>query len=226
MMFELRKLLDEEYWWPKTDTIGWAAISGSLSELDEILPLMQNKRIAVQAGGNCGLWPIRMSKEFETVITFEPSPLLFSCLQKNIEKHTAYNINANQCALSDSNDKLFMSQNNMNNLGCSFIINKNKWEELGCVPKENRVYDIKNIQIDDLNLNICDFIQLDIEGYETFALMGAEETIKRCRPVVMLEINGCSTAYNIENNEVIEAMYARGYELKNRFYDDYVFVPL
>jgi hypothetical protein len=35
-----------------------------------------------------------------------------------------------------------------------------------------------------------DFIKLDLEGYEYRALLGAAETLERCRPIVMFEEKG------------------------------------
>ena len=54
--------------------------------------------------------------------------------------------------------------------------------------------------IDDLKLNCCDLIVLDVEGSELDALKGAKSTIERFHPVVMLEqkslphMNGAATA--------------------------------
>ncbi len=46
------------------------------------------------------------------------------------------------------------------------------------------------MRIDDLELAELDFIKLDVEGYEYQALKGAEQTLKRCRPMVMFEDKG------------------------------------
>jgi hypothetical protein len=43
------------------------------------------------------------------------------------------------------------------------------------------------MRIDDMHLPSCDLIQLDIEGYELFALQGAQRTIEQYRPVIMIE---------------------------------------
>jgi hypothetical protein len=42
--------------------------------------------------------------------------------------------------------------------------------------------------VDDIGLNACDLIHLDIEGYEYYAILGATETIKKFKPVVVLEV--------------------------------------
>jgi hypothetical protein len=46
------------------------------------------------------------------------------------------------------------------------------------------------ITIDDLGLNACHIIKLDVAGMETEALHGAAATIRRCRPILYVE-NEC-----------------------------------
>ena len=41
--------------------------------------------------------------------------------------------------------------------------------------------------IDELDLPSCGLIQLDVEGYEYFALLGARRTIEKYHPVIMVE---------------------------------------
>jgi len=45
------------------------------------------------------------------------------------------------------------------------------------------------INIDRLNIDDLVLIQLDVEGHELFALTGAQETIKKSRPVIAIEDN-------------------------------------
>jgi hypothetical protein len=41
--------------------------------------------------------------------------------------------------------------------------------------------------LDSLDLARVDFIKIDIEGMEMEALMGAKETLEKCKPVVLVE---------------------------------------
>jgi hypothetical protein len=43
--------------------------------------------------------------------------------------------------------------------------------------------------LDELNPHQCDFIKIDIEGFEPYALEGAAELIQRTRPVLHVEVN-------------------------------------
>jgi hypothetical protein len=44
------------------------------------------------------------------------------------------------------------------------------------------------LTIDDLSLNSCNLIHLDIEGYELYAIKGAVNTIVKYKPTVVLEV--------------------------------------
>jgi FkbM family methyltransferase len=43
--------------------------------------------------------------------------------------------------------------------------------------------------LDDLNPHTCDFLKMDVEGFEPHALKGGEQFIRRTRPVMHIEIN-------------------------------------
>jgi FkbM family methyltransferase len=43
------------------------------------------------------------------------------------------------------------------------------------------------VAIDDLALPACDFLKIDVEGFEAQVLRGAQATIARCRPVLYVE---------------------------------------
>jgi FkbM family methyltransferase len=41
--------------------------------------------------------------------------------------------------------------------------------------------------LDSFELSACDFLKIDVEGWETDVLLGARETIARCRPMIYVE---------------------------------------
>jgi hypothetical protein len=47
--------------------------------------------------------------------------------------------------------------------------------------------DVQVVRLDKLNFNEVNYIKVDCEGYEFRVLQGAEETIKRCKPIVVIE---------------------------------------
>jgi FkbM family methyltransferase len=59
-------------------------------------------------------------------------------------------------------------------------------------PSESIVYEVRAVTLDQLiaEQEHVAFIKLDVEGHELSCLAGAAETIRRCRPVVQVEISG------------------------------------
>ena len=119
------------------------------------------------AGGNCGVWPKHLSAEFETVDTFEPDPLNFRCLAANAPEENIFKFNAGL-----GWDEYPSGMERTDNCGAHRI------DGAGNIPVMN---------VDDLRLRGCDFIQLDIEGMEHDALHGASTLIKVHHPVIMIE---------------------------------------
>jgi hypothetical protein len=76
-----------------------------------------------------------------------------------------------------------------------------------------------------LQLPACDLIQLDLEGYEVYALYGARETIRRHRPVLIVEINKSAGYEGFGRDEIRRAIAELGYRVVGRFGSDEVFVP-
>jgi hypothetical protein len=66
------------------------------------------------------------------------------------------------------------------------FVNLSKGNDSGAIHVEG-TGNIPTVIIDDMDLPACDLIQLDIEGYEYFALLGAQRTIEKYHPLLMLE---------------------------------------
>jgi FkbM family methyltransferase len=157
-------------------------------------------RTAVQAGGNVGYWPMRMAEKFNRVITFEPEPITYECLVENLDAFS--NIEIRQQALGDKFKRCSIRKLS---LGSHYIVTGD---------------DVEMIPLDSFNLMDLDLLQLDIEGYEFFALQGAAKTIERCKPIIHLEIRGFSNNFGINDSELIKFLNDRGYEkIDQRLHD-------
>ena len=69
-----------------------------------------------------------------------------------------------------------------------------------------------------------DLLQLDIEGFEHQAILGAAETIDRCSPVIVLELKGLGKRYGYSDEETIEFLSDLGYKIKDRIHRDVLFL--
>lgn len=157
--------------WPAIDEGAWKGPSAEwgATHRDGYLEHCRGRDVVVQAGGNCGLYPKLFAKYFKRVYTFEPDALNFHCLVNNCQEENIVKINA---ALGDTNRLVGINNGSKGNSG-AFTIN-----EVGHIP---------TFTIDQLKLDKCDLIQLDIEGYEVHAIKGALETIKKFKPVISME---------------------------------------
>ena len=80
--------------------------------------------------------------------------------------------------------------------------------------------------IDDLNLPILDLIHLDIEGYEKKALTGGIQTIKRCKPVIVLENYAPWLArYGTNIDEIEQLLTSLEYNFIDEVQGDRVYQP-
>jgi hypothetical protein len=69
----------------------------------------------------------------------------------------------------------------------------------------------KVVRIDDLDLPPPDVMKIDVEGSEVSLLHGAAETIRRHRPVIVIEVSGTTAAYFGQvADDIIEAVYSLG----------------
>jgi FkbM family methyltransferase len=163
----------------------------------------------VTAGTSCGMYARFYAKMFDYVFAFEPDPLSFHCMVNNVPYDNVIKINA---ALGHGNgivglNRIPLNQpsNDYMNIGMHQISNMNEFH----VPM---------IAIDSLNLNELDVIQLDVEGFEQNAILGAVNTIIKFRPVIIAE-----RFDSIENKNYMSSI---GYKMVEKSSMDAVYIPV
>lgn len=166
------------------------------------------KTVAVQAGGNIGLWPRRYSQVFAHVMTFEPEPLTFDCLTRNTSD--IQNISRFRAALGD---KESVARINRRSLGSHNI------DELDRDASPCRIVTIDNMA----DLRHVGLIQLDIEGYEYPALLGAAATVARCHPVIQIEMNETVCKFPWTHADVYALLKSWGYRMTYKIKSDEIF---
>lgn len=184
-----------------------------LPSLDRVLAQVPQKRVAIQAGGNFGLYPKRLAADFETVYTFEPSPPLFAAMQKNAPEP---NIIKFQACLGDARRMCGLSQARRDHSGRPEHEGLTHISGSGPYP---------TLRIDDLGLPVCDLIALDLEGWELYALNGARTTIEKCRPVLLIEVNKNCAFVGVDKDFLRGQIAAMGYRFVERLESDELFVP-
>lgn len=174
--------------------------------------LCPHHRAAVQAGGNLGVWPQWLGDTFEAVYCFEPSP---ACFAELVIQAPQPNVFKFQAALGD----------NRGLVGITDERTDGKASHPG-VTHVSGIGQIPTLRVDDLALPHCDLLSLDLEGYELFALRGAGDTIMRCKPVILIEINQHSVRYGFSPEAVREWLVWHGYQFVCREHADEVWTPI
>jgi FkbM family methyltransferase len=200
--------LRNEWWWPKYDIACYKFLSKRPNVPNLVANFCKQKRVVIQAGGNAGMYVNKYQSLFETVYTFEPDPINFYCLTKN----TGQNVIKFQSCLGNSANFVNLTYDEVNhkkpNSGGLGVAGA------GIIP---------TLTIDSFGFQTCDLIHLDIEGYEKFALLGAIETIKRCNPIIALELNGLGEKYSSSDVATVEIIEKLGYKKIGEVEEDFVF---
>lgn len=165
--------------WPTRDTECRKVVFSETAKLDKALKYTDKRGVCVQAGGNCGVFPKHLSPLFRTIYTFEPQPENFHCLACNVPESNVVKI---QAALGEQHGMIHLelSEHEKTNYGAFYM------RDGGDIPV---------LLVDDLYLDACDLLVLDIEGAELQALRGAAHAIRKFRPVILLEEKGLSSRY-------------------------------
>ena len=144
------------------------------SHSSKYLKYLKKREVCITAGGNCGMYARLYSKLFDVTYVFEPDPLNFHCLVSNTQTDNVIKI---QGGVGEKNGFSGMKRRTMSNVGMHQMDGK------GYTPI---------FSIDSFEFPVCDLLQLDVEGYELFALKGAVKTITKTSPVIVTENNRCT----------------------------------
>lgn len=130
-------------------------------------------RTCVDGGAHIGLWTMQLARVFKEVIAFEPVPENNQLLNMNIKEYGVKGVTTHKSALSNADGMIRLARRG----GKSVSIGAHPQGEIEAVCH----------RLDTFNLQDVDLIKLDVEGHEHAALDGALETIRRCRPVIVIE---------------------------------------
>jgi FkbM family methyltransferase len=166
-----------EWIWIATDTGAWHCKDQWPKNKECILRHCKKFDVAIQAGGNQGMYARLMSNMFKYVYTFEPHWDNFCSLVLNCNSPNIVKING---ALGDVHCMVNLNTPNEMDTGL--------WS-----TQRNDEGHIPQFKIDDLNLSTLDLIYLDIENGESKAIDGAIESINKFKPLIV-----CENGYNVK----------------------------
>jgi len=182
--------------------------------------------IVVEGGGHVGVHTIKLGMLAKKVYVFEPLPQSNGILRQNVELNGLSNVEVFVEGLSDTISTTRYKWIPGNNPGGSGLDN-NPLGTPDWVTVTDKSVPVNLVTIDSLNLEKLDFIKLDIEGYEENAIRGGMETIRRCKPVIVLEcyndnVNKNKPLTKQEVEEKYKALIDIGYIVEHLEHADYI----
>ena len=188
------------YLTPKTTNIYFNSCDEKLKR--NIKKYCHEDKLFIDVGACIGAIGIPASKYYRQIHCFEPIPANKSILDANITANNCSNVVSHSYSLGEDNKTVFFDDNYGNS---KRLINDGGFKVLQRTG-------------DSFNFTDVGFIKIDVEGFEFEVLKGFTETIKRDKPVIVLESNSGN------NDKVHPLMKLLGYTLKEHYKENELWV--
>lgn len=200
LLYDLKLALRPPKWSLRHQSLRYA---GKTEPEIHLLPfLVRPHCVAIDGGANKGVYSWWLSKYCETVHAFEPNPKMFGYMRRAVPANVKpYNL---ALAKNKETRTFYLPTSGSKEHHTRGSLHKVK------ARSKSREFIVNCIAIDDLNLENVGFIKLDVEGAELDCLLGAEKTLRRCRPVIMAEVTGIGQS---KQEELIQYLRQSHYEI-------------
>jgi len=191
--------------------------------------LLKNGMYCLDVGANIGYYALLERKivgKSGKVIALEPSPVSFTYLVKNLSLNQFNDVETYQLALGKNNRSASMILDQKSNLS-----------KISDFSSDSQSANSLDVHMDSLDSFIetnkpikIDLIRMDIEGYEEIVILNGQITLKKFKPLLLIEIHaaligeknlrrllltlkgiGYSKVYFIERNfEILDVVWGTG----------------
>lgn len=223
-------------WMTKKNQVVDGKLTYQLDKQNAAYKFCSRRSVAIDIGGHCGLWSMVMPAfGFNYIHAFEPVAKHRDCYMANVQPgawsdfgtdifgHPAaysdgYQVDGwlHACALGETDGSVRMetapTSSGDTRVGGEGDIPLRRLDDV----IEKSAGDSKNV----------DFIKLDCEGYELFALRGGEQLIRRCMPVICVEQKpGKAQAFGLGEHDAVTYLQGLGYKVAREMSGDFIMVP-
>ena len=163
-------------------------------------------------GANIGWFSVLMAKmgQNSNIFSFEPIPITYNFLKKNIAINKIKNVHTYNLAFSEKagEEDFFYFKSGSAIASLKNLIHHEKASKIACkVETLDRFY--SNNPVKGINL-----IKIDTEGSELLVLKGACNLLQSERPPIMVEIvDEWCNEFGHEPKDVIDFLLSKGYEM-------------
>lgn len=148
--------------------------------------------VAVDGGANIGVHTVEWAKILHGrggIIAFEAQEAVYYALAGNLAINNCFNVRAVHAALGAEVSTIEIpvpDYHAPSSYGSLELRQNDASEDIG--QDFTSTTPVPLVTIDGYNLEDCHFIKLDIEGMELEALKGAEKTIEKFKPMMLIEV--------------------------------------
>lgn len=172
----------------------------------QLLPyLVDPDKTAIDVGAAEGLYSFYLSKMAKRCVAFEPNPDLHSFLKRTMPSLELYN-----AAVSGVEGESILRVPVVNGVpyrGWGTIEPKNRLNEL---PAHSLMQiNVRTVRPDRMDLGDVGFVKIDVEGHEIDVLDGLSGLLRRCHPIILIEVGGESRGGSLSN--VLRRLAPLGY---------------
>lgn len=204
-----------------------------------LLPYISVANVLVDVGAHVGMHTVAYAhlRPSARVYAFEPQQRMFQLLRENVEGNqmaervSLYNVAVGHRA---GPAEMAVTVTDGSHAGKPIEYGSDKRFNLGGLSLGKGGETTTMVRLDDLALPGCDFIKIDVEGFEPLVVRGAEALIEKHRPVILYEHNHKMITSDMRNYfdlgrdpiETVEAfLKSRNYRIRALPLDNFLAIP-
>ena len=160
------------------------------------------------------------------IYAFEPQKMLYKLLCFNISDNNLTNVFSYNNAIGEGVYEAELNPYSVDgeNSGQDISYGTDTVQNIAGVQIGSGGEKVQVVSLDALKITGCDFIKIDVEGYEPNVLIGAKNLITSHKPVISFEVNSKKSP-NITQTSV-EILNSYGYDCHNLWQDNWIAVPI
>jgi FkbM family methyltransferase len=159
----------------------WMFMEGYEQELCRFMSEKINGGIFLDIGANVGAYTLSLCRKASRIYAFEASKNTCEILQSSLDLNSIDNVTVVNRAAYNESGRIMRLNLSPETLGSNSVFQNggDQWEEVETITIDQYVLEngIENITA----------MKVDVEGADFLAMMGASETIKKNRPVLLCE---------------------------------------
>ena len=151
-------------------------------------------RTIVEAGAHVGVYTVLLSRRAINgkILAFEPNPLNYWFLKRNIKKNKLSNVLMFNIGLSNRREHLSFKSRRYNTGKGTFKKNKHELMKGSGDPIMSKTIPVTTTDevLEECRIGRVDFVKIDTEGFESQVIEGMLNTIRNWKPLVYFEVHG------------------------------------